>query len=66
MRKGGGRCCLAAKLCPDSFVTLGDLPSSGIEPASPLSPALAASSLPLSHGGSPVAILNSTGDESCT
>ena len=65
MREGGGHCCLVVN-CADSFVTPGDLPSPGIEPASLLSPALAASSLPLSHGGSPVAILNSTGDGSCT
>ena len=32
---------------------LGDLPDPGIEPASPVAPALQAGSLPLSHQGSP-------------
>ena len=32
----------------------GDLPDAGIEPASPVPPALQADSLPLSHQGSPV------------
>ena len=34
----------------------GDLPSPGIEPPSPLSPALQAASLPLSHWGSPTVV----------
>ena len=51
--------------CARLFCDPRDLPSPGTEPASPLSPALAASSLPVSHGGSPVAILSSIGDESC-
>ena len=34
----------------------GDLPNLGIEPASPLSPALQAGSLPLSHWGSPTMV----------
>ena len=37
------------------FPTPVDLPSPGIEPASPVSPALQADSLPLSHCGSPEA-----------
>ena len=35
------------------FPTLGDLPSPGIEPASPGSPALAADSLPRHYLGNP-------------
>ena len=37
-------------LCPPS----GDLPDPGIEPAAPLTPALQADSLMLSHQGSPI------------
>ena len=36
---------------------LGDLPNPGIEPMSPVSPALQADSLPLSHQGSHIIIL---------
>ena len=35
------------------FLSLGDFPDPGIEPTSPVSPALQADSLPLSHLGSP-------------
>ena len=35
------------------FLSPGDLPSSGIEPVSPVAPALQVDSLPLSHWGSP-------------
>ena len=36
------------------FPTSGDLPDPGIEPTSPISPALQADSLPLSYLGSPI------------
>ena len=35
------------------FLLLGDLPDPGIEPKSPVAPALQVDSLPLSHQGSP-------------
>ena len=36
----------------------GDLPDPGMEPASPVSPALQADSLLLSHQGSPIVLIN--------
>ena len=40
------------------FPTPGDLPNPGIEPASPVSPALQADILPLNHQGSPMLLLS--------
>ena len=38
----------------------GDLPNPGIEPTSPVAPALQADSLPLNHHGSPVNLIGSS------
>ena len=40
------------------FPSSGDLPDPGIEPRSPLAPALQADSLPLSHVGSPLGYIH--------
>ena len=40
------------------FLLQGTLPNPGIKPMSPMSPALQADSLPLSHQGSPLSILH--------